>query len=256
MSDGEDGSDRKRSTAAHFGDQAAAYLDSEVHRAGDDLDQLAAWCASADRGLDVATGAGHTAGALADAGVGRVVATDAAPDMVATATAAFSTVEGVVCDAERLPFAPDRFDAVACRIAAHHFPDPRAFVDEVARVLEPGGTFAFEDNVAPAEDALDEFLNTVERTRDPTHVRSHAVADWIAWLEAAGFTVETARVVTKTLQFDDWVETVDASAERRERVEAVFADPPAGARETFELAYEDGEIESFANLKLLARATR
>ena len=265
MTDGRDGdddsaegrgSDRKRETAAHFGDHAAEYLDSEVHRAGDDLDRLAEWCASADRGLDIATGAGHTAGALVEAGVDHVVATDAAPDMVATTTRAFPAVEGVVCDAERLPFAADRFDAVACRIAAHHFPDPDAFVAEVARVLEPGGTFAFEDNIAPADDALDDFLNTVERTRDPTHVRSHTVADWVGWLESAGFTVEESHVVTKTLDYDEWVANVEASPERRERVENAFDDPPPGAAETFDLSYEDGAIESFANLKLLVRAVR
>jgi hypothetical protein len=126
----------------------------------------------------------------------------------------------------------------------------------VARVLEPGGTFAFEDNVAPADAALDEFLNTVERTRDPTHVRSHTVAEWLEWLAAAGFTVGASRVVTKTLDVDQWLDTVDASPERRERVAAAFAGPPAGARETFELAVEDGSVESFANLKLLVRATR
>ncbi|AUV80860.1 SAM-dependent methyltransferase [Salinigranum rubrum] len=251
-----EGSDQKRSTASHFGDHAAEYLDSGVHSAGDDLDQLAAWCASAERGLDVATGAGHTAGALVDAGVDRVVATDAAPDMVSTATDAFPAVEGVVGDAERLPFDSDRFDAVTCRIAAHHFPDPSAFVAEVARVLEPGGTFAFEDNVAPTDDALDDFLNTVERIRDPTHVRSHAVSDWTGWLEAAGFAVETSRVVTKTLDFEEWVANVDAPAERRTRLETAFEDPPPGAVETFELTYDDGEIDSFANLKLLVRARR
>ncbi len=251
-----EGSDRKRSTASHFGAHAAAYLESAVHSAGDDLDQLAEWCESGEHGLDVATGAGHTAGALVDAGVDCVVATDAAPDMVATATDAFPAVEGVVGDAERLPFESDRFDAVTCRIAAHHFPEPSAFVAEVARVLEPGGTFAFEDNVAPADDALDDFLNTVERIRDPTHVRSHAVTDWIEWLETAGFAVETSRVVTKTLDFDEWVANVDAPPERRARLEAAFADPPVGAVETFELTYDEGEIESFANLKLLVRARR
>lgn len=248
--------DRKRSAAARFGDRAAEYLDSDVHRAGDDLDRLAGWCASAERGLDVATGAGHTAGALLDTGVDRVVAADAAPAMVTTATAAFPGLEGVVCDAERLPFAAGSFDAVTCRIAAHHFPSPTAFVDEVARVLEPGGTFAFEDNVAPADDALDDFLNTVERLRDPTHVRSHAVADWIEWLEDAGFAVETSSVVTKRLEFDGWIANVDAPAERRERVAAAFEEAPPGAAETFEITRGDGTIESFANLKLLVRATR
>ncbi|MFC5278933.1 class I SAM-dependent methyltransferase [Halorubrum rubrum] len=251
-----DASDRKRSAASHFGDHAAAYLDSDVHRAGDDLDRIAGWCGSADRGLDVATGAGHTAGALLDAGVDRVVATDAAPAMVATATAAFPGLEGAICDAERLPFADASFDAATCRIAAHHFPAPTAFVDEVARVLEAGGTFAFEDNVAPDDDALDRFLNRVERLRDPTHVRSHRVADWTEWLEAAGFSVETARVVTKRLRYDEWIANVDASAERRDRVAAAFENAPPGAAETFDLTRENGGIESFVNHKLLVRATR
>ncbi len=44
--------------------------------------------------------------------------------MVETATTEFP-IAGVVSDAERLPFADGSFDAVACRIAAHHFPTPK-----------------------------------------------------------------------------------------------------------------------------------
>lgn len=253
---GDEDSDRKRSTASHFGDHTAEYLDSDGHRAGDDLDQLAAWCDSAERALDVATGAGHTAGALLDAGVDSVVATDAAPNMVATATAAVPAAGGVVCDAERLPFAAGSFDAVTCRIAAHHFPDPASFAAEAARILEDGGTLAFEDNVAPDDDALDEFLNTVERIRDPTHVRSHRVGDWIEWLETAGFTVDASRVVTKTLDYDEWVANVDPSVERRERLATAFADRPTDAPDTFKIVESEGGIASFANLKLLVRAIR
>jgi SAM-dependent methyltransferase len=247
---------RKRSTAARFDEHADAYLDSRVHSEGDDLDQLAEWVGAADRAIDVATGAGHTAGALVAAGAERVVAADAAPEMVATTRAAVPGVDGVVCDAERLPFATDTFDAATCRIAAHHFPAPEAFVAEVARILEPGGTFAFEDNVAPDDDTLDEFLDTVERTRDPTHVRSHRVDDWHEWLDAAGFTVERSRVVTKRLAYDDWVENADPSPERRRRLRAVFDDRPPGATEVFDIVESDGTVDSFVNLKLLLRATR
>lgn len=252
----EDGVEQKRSVAALFDEHAEAYLDSRVHRAGDDLEQLVEWADTADRALDIATGAGHTAGALAESGVGQVIGTDAAPEMVRTATRAFPDVTGVVCDAERLPFVANSFDSVTCRIAAHHFPDPTKFVEEVARVLEPGGTLAFEDNVAPDDDALDDFLNRVERIRDPTHVRSHRVSDWLRWASEAGFTIETSRVITKTLDYDEWVANVDLSAERRKRLAAAFADRPSSATETFEIAESDGEIESFANLKLLLRATR
>lgn len=251
-----DDTGRKRAAADSFDEHASEYLDSRVHRVGDDLDRLADWCADADRALDVATGAGHTANAVAERGVPDVVATDAAPNMIATTREAFPAVRGVVADAETLPFRDAAFDAVTCRIAAHHFPDPEAFVAEVARVTEPGGVFAFEDNIAPEDDALDAFLNDVERLRDPTHHRSHAESEWVEWVEAAGFTVEETRVVKKEIDVQSWVDQLDVPSERRDALRERFANPPAGAEDLYEIAFEDGGLVSFSNLKVLLRATR
>jgi ubiquinone/menaquinone biosynthesis C-methylase UbiE len=271
-----DDTGRKRAAADAFDEHASAYVDSRVHRMGDDLARLADWCADADRALDVATGAGHTAAAVwdrvdeqrestergavtdgnRDRGVDGVVAADAAPSMVETATDENPGLVGVVADAEALPFADDAFDAVTCRIAAHHFPDPEAFVREVARVTEPGGTFAFEDNIAPEDDALDAFLNDVERLRDPTHHRSHRESEWTAWVEAAGFSVEETRVVTKEIGYASWVEQLDTPAENRRELRERFADPPEGATDLYEITHEDGDLVSFSNLKVLLRATR
>ena len=246
--------DRKRAAARSFDDAADAYLTSAVHREGSDLETIAAWCAGASRALDVATGAGHTAGAIAGAGVPRVVATDASPTRVATSEREFAGVEGVVADAERLPFADGSFDAVACRIAAHHFPDPAGFVAEVARVLRPGGTLAFEDNVAPADDELAAFLNRVEGLRDPTHVESHPTSRWIEWLTGAGFSVEATRRIRKPIEFDPWVDAQVDEPDRREGVERLLLDAPAAARDLFEIETEGGEVRSFSNLKVLLRA--
>ncbi|MWV38448.1 class I SAM-dependent methyltransferase [Natrialba sp. INN-245] len=250
-----DDTSRKREAAAAFDESASEYLESDVHRAGDDLAQLASWCSEANRALDVATGAGHTAGAIADQGVEHVVATDAAPKMVETATTEFN-IAGVVSDAERLPFADGSFDAVACRIAAHHFPNPEAFVEDVARVTADGGVFALEDNVAPAESELDAFLNEVERLRDPTHVRSHTESEWRQWLTEAGFDVEERLLLSKEIDYRDWVRQLETPAENRAQLREAFADPPAGASELFDITYEDGELVSFSNLKLLVLARR
>jgi len=251
-----DDADRKAVAADTFDEHASAYVESDVHRAGSDLETLADWCADADRALDVATGAGHTAGAVASRDVHEVVAMDAAPAMVATAETGFPTVEGVVGDAERFPFAADAFDAVACRIAAHHFPDPAAFVSEVARVTADGGFFAFEDNVAPADDALAEFVDRVERLRDPSHVRSHRESEWLAGVTEAGFDVCEAVVIKKTIDYRDWIVQLDTPAENREELESVFADPPAGADELFEITHDEDGLASFANRKVLVRARR
>lgn len=44
--------------------------------------------------------------------------------------------------------------------------------------------------------------------------------------------------------------------ETQYRLDALFADPPPGADELFGVRRADGVVESFANLKLLVRATR
>ena len=279
-----DDSDAKRETAASFGAAADQYRSSDGHRSGADLDRLAEWCADATIALDVATGAGHTAGALVDAGVSTVLATDASPTMVRTAVDEFPGVEGAVADAERLPFGANAFDAIACRIAAHHFPNPEAFVAEVARVSRPGATFAFEDTVAPVrsgDDAarpgpdcgdpelgadssapdldrtdLAEFIDRIERLRDPTHVRSHPTAQWTAWLRDHGFEIETVEHFTKRLPFDDWTAAQSLAPERRVRVERLLLEAPSEAKSVFEIEIEDGAVRSFANHKALIRATR
>jgi SAM-dependent methyltransferase len=248
--------DEKRAAARAFGEAADRYFQSAVHRDGEDLQTLASWCADATRALDVATGAGHTAGAVAAAGVPAVVAADASPEMVATAVREYG-VAGVAADAERLPFDGGAFDAVACRIAAHHFPDPESFVEEVARVLEPGGVFAFEDNVAPEDEGLATFLDGVERLRDPTHVALSPVSQWHDWLADAGFAVEETSRAKLTLDFEAWVERTGVASEDRAELRRRFSEAPPAARDRFEVEFDaDGDVASFANPKALIRARR
>ncbi|HEY7732908.1 MAG TPA: class I SAM-dependent methyltransferase, partial [Gaiellaceae bacterium] len=106
-----------------WSDRAAAYVDSDAHREGADLDVLVEWAAGARTALDVATGGGHVARRLREAGL-EVVTVDPAPGMR----------PDVVGHAEHLPFADGSFDVVACRTAAHHFADVRQSVAEMARV--------------------------------------------------------------------------------------------------------------------------
>jgi len=249
-------SNDKRETARQFGDAADAYFESAVHRDSPDLETLARWCTDADatRALDVATGAGHTAGALLAAGFDDVVASDAAPAMVETAVDAYGPT-GVVADAERLPFCDAAFDAVTCRIAAHHFPDPASFVDEAVRVLEPGGVLAFEDNVAPADPALADWLNGVERLRDPSHVALHSIAQWTDWFEAAGLRVDETETASIILDFDDWVDRTNVPPDDLAELQRRFCDAPPGAQDRFDVAFDAaGTVVSWANPKALIRA--
>lgn len=70
----------------------------------------------------------------------------------------------MVGDAEALPFPDAGFDAVLNVESSHCYPDLARFLDEVARVLRPGGALLFAD-LRPA-DRIDEVRGEVARRFD------------------------------------------------------------------------------------------
>jgi len=102
------------------------------------------------RVLDLASGPGEPALTLARlvGPRGHVVATDIAPTMLAAAQEQ-AVAQGLInmsfkaADAQNLPFASASFDVVTCRFGIAHVPDYQGALEEIRRVLRPGGRAAF-----------------------------------------------------------------------------------------------------------------
>ena len=96
--------------------------------------------------LDVACGPGNITRRLkASIGErGRVVGIDASATMLARAVqdTTAANVAYVRGDAQRLPFRDECFDAVCCYAALYLMDEPLAAIDEMIRVLAPGGRIA------------------------------------------------------------------------------------------------------------------
>ena len=98
-----------------------------------------------DRVLDVATGTGAVARQVAPlVGVaGRVVGLDPSPAMLAVARGlprpAGAAIEWVAGDGLALPFDDDSFNLVLCQQGLQFFPDHILGLQEMRRVLVPGG---------------------------------------------------------------------------------------------------------------------
>ena len=193
-----------------WSERAETYRGLPDQRAGDDLELLVSW-AEGETALDVATGGGHTANRLREAGF-DVVTLDPAPGMRAD----------VLARAEDIPFADDSFDVVTCRIAPHHFEDVRAAVRELARVAR---------RLVLVEDTLyeNETVEEAERLRDPTHVRSYSEAEWRELFEEAGLLVEDVRVLEKARPLDSWLGRVGCAGEEAERVTELVSEHLVGA---------------------------
>lgn len=185
--------DIKKDVQKQFGRSADSYVKSKGHSKGADLKKLVEMARATGREevLDVATGGGHMANALAPL-VRTVTAMDLTPEMLSAAEK-FITGNGhvnvvfVKGDAEKLPFSDETFDFVTCRIAPHHFPNTEKFIREVYRVLKDGGQFLLDDNVAPENDEFDQFYNNIEKMRDYRHYRAWKKTEWLQMLELNGF---------------------------------------------------------------------
>lgn len=200
--------EQKTQVQDYFSRTAESYVASFSHRSGDDLQrliELGEWDKE-QQALDIATGGGHTALAVAPP-VAQVTVSDLTPRMLEKARE-FLLAEGItnaqfqVADSEQLPFPMEAFDRVTCRIAAHHFANVEQAVQEVVRVLKTGGLFLLIDCMAPSDPELDTFDNTVEKWRDPSHGRSYTAEEWQAFFTRAGLKIEHMEFFRKTHHYD------------------------------------------------------
>jgi SAM-dependent methyltransferase len=189
-----------------WSERAELYRMSDAHRGGPDLELLVEWAAGARTALDVATGGGHVARRLRDAGI-DVVSCDPAPGMQ----------PDVVCRAEHLPFADSSFDVVATRVAAHHYDDVERAVIEMGRVA--ADTVLIVDNVF-----MGDHVEQAEKLRDPSHVRNYSEVEWRGLCTAAGLKVEVLRFFEQPIELQPWLDRCGCDGDDAVRVCALLGD--------------------------------
>jgi SAM-dependent methyltransferase len=186
--------------------RAEAYRRSQAHREGPDLDLIVEWAAGAQTALDVATGGGHVARRLREAGL-EVTTLDPAAGMQ----------PDVVAPAEQLPFTDGSFDLVVSRLGAHHFADARAAMREMARVA--ARAVIIVDNTYGGE-----TLEEAERVRDPSHVRCYTVEQWRELFQAVGLDVVDVRSLPQRVELEPWLERAGCTGDAAARVRELTAE--------------------------------
>jgi ubiquinone/menaquinone biosynthesis C-methylase UbiE len=197
-----------------------------------------------DLALDVATGTGNTAFALAPH-VRRVVGLDLTREMLnearrISAERNIANTDWVIGDAAHLPFQDETFDLYAVRAAPHHFDSIDAFLAEAYRVLKPDRDAAFID-CAPPMPARD-VLHEVEVRRDPSHVLALTVEEWVAKLERAGFEVEIAQGRELDWNYEEWMGNMAVGPELAEQLAAVIESAEGEAHNQLHPERREGKL--------------
>lgn len=241
----------KKTVQQQFGAHADKYVTSSTHSKGSDLAQLPKWLELRPDAvvLDIATGGGHVAKALAPHAA-SVFATDLTYEMLNNTRHYLDQAEPnifyVIADAESLPFLNHTFDATVCRIAPHHFPHPDIFVQETARVLKPGGKFLLIDNIAPERKELDEFVNRLEKLRDTSHVRSYSVTEWTTWFQKAGLRKVKEEFRKKKFDYPEWVKRTASSENQIKEVDRHLLAASQEIKEYYSIIHSESAVHTFA----------
>lgn len=257
-----DGNGSPASAMAQFGRQAQEYAVSRPHAMGESLAVLSRLASEGSyrRAVDIATGAGFTAFAVAPYAE-WVLATDVARAMLEQVRRlrferGHANVRLALASAEALPFRDGSFDLATCRTAPHHFPRVHTFLAEVARVLTPGGTFLLADTSAPEDSAVAAWQHDVERRRDPSHVRNLSQSEWEEALAAAGLEVDSTIMTRVDLDLESWVSRSATPRDEVERLRAAWQNAPTNVVDAFRIESAGDGNFAFSWPCLVARARK
>mmetsp|Transcript_916 Transcript_916/g.1760 ORF Transcript_916/g.1760 Transcript_916/m.1760 type:complete len:390 (+) Transcript_916:196-1365(+) len=164
--------------------------------------------------LDVGCGIGGTSRYLASklGSDSHVTGITLSPNQVARATAlakerGLDNTEFKVMDALAMKFPDNSFDMVWACESGEHMPDKKKYVEEMARVLKPGGVMVMatwcsrDDTEKPLDEVERKNLNYLES--EWTHPHFISIEDYVKHFESTGY--------LETIHSEDWWECTIAS---------------------------------------------
>ncbi|GFM19649.1 MULTISPECIES: class I SAM-dependent methyltransferase [Mycobacteriaceae] len=178
-----------RQRSLSFGAEAAAYERGRPSYPPEAIDWLLP--DGARRVLDLGAGTGKLTTRLVERGL-DVVAVDPVPEMLELLTRSLPDTPALLGTAEEIPLPDDSVDAVLVAQAWHWF-DPERAIQEVARVLRPGGRLGLvwnnrDERLGWVKELgriigheADPFSQTVELPTPFTDVARHQV-EWTSYL--------------------------------------------------------------------------
>lgn len=246
-----------------FSKSAERYLDSADHRTGADLVVISETAHAMLPGvtLDIATGAGHALRAAAPYS-GYCLAVDLTVEMLKVARehltgAGLNQMGYVQARADRLPLSDGSVNLVTCRIACHHFSSIPDFLSEIRRVLAPRGRIVMVDSIVPSDEKAGEFLNRVEQLRDPSHVRSFTMRQWLEFFNIGKLPIASVSTFERTHPFTEWSRRVIQKEKDLKEVERSFQEAPDNLKKLFRIEQDsNGAVISYTDEKVIIIAEK
>ncbi len=251
---------QKGSVERFFSQHAVDYSKSRSHASGSDLTALleALKPSKSEVALDVATGTGFTAVALARL-VGHVTGIDVTDEMLGQARMLATkedapNVRFELGDAMKIDYSGATFDIVTTRRAAHHFENVPRFLREAKRVLRPGGRLGVVD-MSPPEGA-EVFSNKIERLRDKSHTGAFTPSAWKSIVSRAGFHILSADVLGEAVTFQRWLYPVEPGGPEEKVISSAWGSAPPRVKSLLEAKFEGENVKGWTKNRIVLVASK
>ena len=224
-----------------YQDKSHNYLYSPVHAQGAEFDKIKQLIEAHKLAhiLDLGCGGGHVSYQVAPVTT-SVIAYDITPTMTEVVASqakkrGLTNISTQIGTAEKLPFADHQFDAIITRYSAHHWQNVPQALFEMHRVLADDGKVVIVDVLGNSNPVLNNFLQTIETIRDPSHVKDYSLAEWLYFAEITGFCVATVEMQKLSLNFDSWVARMHTADTSIQVIRALQKNCAASVRQYFEI---------------------
>lgn len=196
------------------------------------------------RWLEVACGPAMVGRAVATR-VGSLHGVDLTPAMIEKAREEadredLGKVEFSLGDATALELEDASFDGAITRFSLHHIPAPQRVVEEMARVVRPGGWVVVGDHARDDDAAVAAWAEEIERLRDPSHWACLTPEQLRRIGAAAGLELDREELLPFELSFEDWRDRSSGGTAAAPLIDRLLAAAPPGA-EAFRVLGEGAE---------------
>jgi len=211
-----------------------------------------------DAALDMVTGLGHVARALAIE-ARQVDAFD--PDeeilrgaMKLTERAGIKNINFFVGSPLSLPCEEKAYDIVTARMALRHLADGSGLLKEAHRFINSDGRLILADALAPPHAELVSFLENMLALYDQSHLKAYTLAELETILEKAGFYIDNIEIYPKEHVFDSWSKQLGADEESIRMLASLLHSAGTRAKRHFRIIEDDQKVVSFVTWMILIRA--
>ena len=95
---------------------------------------------------------------------------------------------------------------MTCRLVLNHFRTPQRTVNELVRVLRPGGVFAMAELLSVDDPVKRATQNAIEERRNPSHVAARTADQYNRIATDAGLQIVDTASVSIERELDEWLQ--------------------------------------------------